>query len=75
MFTVVLLLTSFPFDILTGVTRQVGEALASEGSVRENKTRIVSIGIAPWGIVERRQDLIQKNGEVPYRTIHSPRSK
>lgn len=36
---------------------------------------MVSVGIAAWGIVERRQDLIGRNRDVPYHPITAPRSK
>ncbi|XP_063221522.1 transient receptor potential cation channel trpm isoform X3 [Bacillus rossius redtenbacheri] len=57
----------------TGVTRQVGDALLLERSQRSN--RVVSIGIAPWGIVENNNELIGLNRDVPYHSISSPRSK
>ncbi|RZF33234.1 hypothetical protein LSTR_LSTR012995 [Laodelphax striatellus] len=57
----------------TGVTRQVGDALLMERSQRSG--RVVSIGIAPWGIVENNHELIGHNRDVPYHSISSPRSK
>ncbi|XP_061384201.1 transient receptor potential cation channel trpm isoform X4 [Danaus plexippus] len=57
----------------TGVTRQVGDALQLERSQRAG--RVVSIGIAPWGIVEGSNELIGKGRDVPYHAIASPRSK
>ncbi|RVE51394.1 hypothetical protein evm_003949 [Chilo suppressalis] len=57
----------------TGVTRQVGDALQLERSQRAG--RVVSIGIAPWGIVEGASELIGKGRDVPYHAIASPRSK
>ncbi|XP_042218269.1 transient receptor potential cation channel trpm-like [Homarus americanus] len=59
----------------TGVTRQVGESLVSESPLRVRSGRVVSVGIAPWGIVERRQDLIGCSKDVPYHPINSPKSK
>ncbi|XP_069947217.1 transient receptor potential cation channel trpm isoform X1 [Cherax quadricarinatus] len=59
----------------TGVTRQVGEALVSESSLRVRSGRVVSVGIAPWGVIERRQELIGRNKDVPYHPINSPKSK
>ncbi|XP_067002827.1 transient receptor potential cation channel trpm isoform X2 [Anabrus simplex] len=56
----------------TGVTRQVGDALL-ETSQRTG--RVVSIGIAPWGIVENNHELVGANRDVPYHSISSPRSK
>ncbi|VDM32331.1 unnamed protein product [Hydatigera taeniaeformis] len=40
----------------TGVTRHVGEALGEEVHVRGSK--IVALGIAPWGVVQQRSMLI-----------------
>ncbi|XP_047469379.1 transient receptor potential cation channel trpm-like isoform X1 [Penaeus chinensis] len=58
-----------------GVTRHVGEALVSESSLRVRGGRVVSVGIAPWGIIERRQDLIGRNKDVPYIPINAPKSR
>ncbi|VVD00939.1 unnamed protein product [Leptidea sinapis] len=55
----------------TGVTRQVGDALQLERSQRAG--RVVSIGIAPWGIVEGANELIGRGRDVPYHAIASPR--
>lgn len=63
-----------PFDwmrIYTGVTKQVGDALLLEGQQRSG--RVVSIGIAPWGIVERNHELLGHNRDVPCHSISSPR--
>ncbi|KAI5640133.1 hypothetical protein NE865_07390 [Phthorimaea operculella] len=57
----------------TGVTRQVGDALQLERSQRAG--RVVSIGIAPWGIVEGANDLIGKGRDVPYHAMASPSSQ
>ncbi|KAF4525033.1 hypothetical protein B566_EDAN001946 [Ephemera danica] len=54
-----------------GVTRQVGDALLMERSQRSG--RVVSIGIAPWGIVENNNELVGRNRDVPYHSISSPR--
>lgn len=55
----------------TGVTRQVGDALLTERSQRSGK--IISLGIAPWGIIENNQELIGINRDVQYHSIASPR--
>lgn len=55
----------------TGVTKQVGDALLLEGQQRTG--RVVSIGIAPWGIVERNHELLGHNRDVPCHSISSPR--
>lgn len=57
----------------TGVTRQVGDALLLERSQRSG--RVISIGIAPWGIIENNHDLCGHNRDIPYHSISSPRSK
>ena len=40
--------------------RHVGEALVNERTPRL-RGRVLAIGIAPWGIIENRSDLIGKN--------------
>ncbi|XP_033348126.1 transient receptor potential cation channel trpm isoform X2 [Bombus vosnesenskii] len=57
----------------TGVTRQVGDALLLERSQRQG--RVVSIGIAPWGILDKSHELVGRGGEVPYECLSSPWSK
>ncbi|XP_024940536.1 transient receptor potential cation channel trpm isoform X3 [Cephus cinctus] len=57
----------------TGVTRQVGDALLLERSHRQG--RVVSIGIAPWGILEKSHELVGRGCDVPYDSIASPWSK
>lgn len=64
-------LMSLSFYILSGVTKQVGDALMAEGQQRSG--RVVSIGIAPWGIVERNHELLGHNRDVPCHSISSPR--
>ena len=59
----------------TGVTRHVGDALISERSPRLRGGRVVSIGIAPWGVVENRQNLVGRKKDVTYLSIDQPRSK
>ena len=46
----------------TGVMRLVGEAVAEEGykySLKDNELPV--IGIATWGVIQSREDLIVKN--------------
>ncbi|XP_012280563.1 transient receptor potential cation channel trpm isoform X2 [Orussus abietinus] len=57
----------------TGVTRQVGDALLLERSYRQG--RVISIGIAPWGILEKSHELIGRGRDIPYDSISSPWSK
>ena len=59
----------------TGVTRHVGDALISERSPRLRGGRVVSIGIAPWGVVENRSSLIGRKIDVAYQSIDHPRSE
>lgn len=56
--------------IIPGVTRIVGDALLLERSQRQG--RVVSIGIAPWGILEKSHELVGRGGEVPYDSLASP---
>ena len=41
---------------VAGVTHHVGDALVSERSpcLRPGAGRVVSIGIAPWGVIQNR---------------------
>ncbi|XP_064169328.1 transient receptor potential cation channel subfamily M member 7-like isoform X2 [Anguilla rostrata] len=57
----------------TGVAKHVGDALKehSSGSVRKIRT----IGIAPWGVIENRNDLIGRDVVTPYQTLLNPLSK
>ena len=59
----------------TGVNKHVGDALVSEKSPRIKGGRVVSIGIAPWGVVEKRRELVGKNKDVPFHTVAQPRSR
>jgi transient receptor potential cation channel subfamily M protein 3 len=77
--------SSFPYKTIgawiltggtsTGVTRHVGDALISERSPRLRGGRVVSIGVAPWGVVENRASLIGRKKDVAYQSIDHPRSK
>ena len=57
----------------TGVNRHVGDALMSEKSPRIKGGRVVSIGITPWGIVDRRSELLGKKQEVVFHPVSGPR--
>ncbi|XP_076682036.1 transient receptor potential cation channel, subfamily M isoform X4 [Andrena cerasifolii] len=57
----------------TGVTRQVGDALLLERSQRQG--RVVSIGIAPWGVLDKSHELVGRGGEITYDCLSSPWSK
>ncbi|XP_053405277.1 transient receptor potential cation channel subfamily M member 3-like isoform X7 [Mercenaria mercenaria] len=56
----------------TGVTRHVGDAISDRSLKAKNK--IVAIGIAPWGIVENKDDLVGKDVIVPYHCVSSPKT-
>ncbi|XP_046332894.2 transient receptor potential cation channel subfamily M member 3-like isoform X4 [Haliotis rufescens] len=56
----------------TGVTRHVGDAISDRTTKARNK--VVAIGIAPWGIVENREDLIGRDIVVPYHCVSSPKT-
>lgn len=45
-----------------GVIRHVGDALKDHSS--KSRGRICAIGIAPWGIVENKEDLIGRDVSV-----------
>uniref|UniRef100_A0A7M4EQD0 Transient receptor potential cation channel subfamily M member 1 n=1 Tax=Crocodylus porosus TaxID=8502 RepID=A0A7M4EQD0_CROPO len=49
----------FTGGVSTGVIRHVGDALKDHSS--KSRGRICAIGIAPWGIVENKEDLIGKD--------------
>lgn len=48
------------FDLYTiGVIRHVGDALKDHSS--KSRGKVCAIGIAPWGILENKEDLIGKD--------------
>ena len=51
--------------LLAGVMRHVGDALGD--TLVQARNNIVTIGIAPWGVVHNRGDLIGK--DVSLRTL------
>ncbi|XP_077375924.1 transient receptor potential cation channel subfamily M member 7 isoform X3 [Festucalex cinctus] len=57
----------------TGVAKHVGDALKEHCS-RSSK-KICTIGIAPWGVIENRTDLIGRDIIAPYQTLLNPLSK
>lgn len=56
----------------TGVTRHVGDAISDRTTKARNK--VVAIGIAPWGIVENKEDLIGRDIVVPYHCVSSTKT-
>ena len=57
--------------LFTGVMRHVGAALA-EKSIKRRKKHIAAIGIAPWGVVHRRAELIGRDVRNTTPTIMTP---
>nr|XP_023421714.1 transient receptor potential cation channel subfamily M member 7 [Cavia porcellus] len=57
----------------TGVAKHVGDALKEHAS--RSSRKICTIGIAPWGVIENRSDLVGKDVVAPYQTLLNPLSK
>ena len=43
----------------TGVMRHVGDALSDRAT--KNRNHVVTIGIAPWGVVDNREELLGRD--------------
>ncbi|KAG7473400.1 hypothetical protein MATL_G00095360 [Megalops atlanticus] len=63
----------FTGGVSTGVVRHVGDALKDHSS--KSRGKVCAIGIAPWGIVENKEDLIGKDVTRPYQMMSNPLSK
>uniref|UniRef100_A0A672NWB0 Transient receptor potential cation channel subfamily M member 1-like n=1 Tax=Sinocyclocheilus grahami TaxID=75366 RepID=A0A672NWB0_SINGR len=63
----------FTGGVSTGVIRHVGDALKDHSS--KSRGKVCAIGIAPWGIVENKEDLIGRDVTRPYQTMSNPLSK
>ncbi|XP_069078498.1 transient receptor potential cation channel subfamily M member 1-like isoform X2 [Pleurodeles waltl] len=63
----------FTGGVSTGVIRHVGDALKDHSS--KSRGRICAIGIAPWGIVENKEDLMGRDVTKQYQTMSNPLSK
>uniref|UniRef100_G3PZU2 Transient receptor potential cation channel, subfamily M, member 1a n=1 Tax=Gasterosteus aculeatus aculeatus TaxID=481459 RepID=G3PZU2_GASAC len=63
----------FTGGVSTGVIRHVGDALKDHSS--KSRGKVWAIGIAPWGIIENKEDLIGKDVTHPYQTMSNPLSK
>ncbi|MGH0151968.1 UNVERIFIED_CONTAM: hypothetical protein FKN15_053168 [Acipenser sinensis] len=63
----------FTGGVSTGVIRHVGDALKDHSS--KSRGKVCAIGIAPWGIVENKEDLIGADVTRPYQTMSNPLSK
>ncbi|XP_071952061.1 transient receptor potential cation channel subfamily M member 3-like [Antedon mediterranea] len=59
--------------INSGVTLHCGDALDNH-SVKL-RGRVVTIGIAPWGVLNKKESLIGKGVSTPYHTVSCPPSK
>ncbi|XP_059570623.1 transient receptor potential cation channel subfamily M member 7 isoform X2 [Alligator mississippiensis] len=57
----------------TGVAKHVGDALKEHAS--RSCRKICTIGIAPWGVIENRNDLVGRDVVAPYQTLLNPLSK
>ncbi|XP_062998552.1 transient receptor potential cation channel subfamily M member 7 isoform X2 [Elgaria multicarinata webbii] len=57
----------------TGVAKHVGDALKEHAS--RSSRKICTIGIAPWGVIENRNDLVGRDIVAPYQTLLNPLSK
>ncbi|MEE6503171.1 hypothetical protein FKM82_004760 [Ascaphus truei] len=56
-----------------GVAKHVGDALREHAS--RSSRKICTIGIAPWGVIENRNDLVGRDVMAPYQTLLNPLSK
>uniref|UniRef100_A0A2K6GU06 Transient receptor potential cation channel subfamily M member 1 n=1 Tax=Propithecus coquereli TaxID=379532 RepID=A0A2K6GU06_PROCO len=63
----------FTGGVSTGVISHVGDALKDHST--KSRGRVCAIGIAPWGIVENKEDLIGKDVTRVYQTMSNPLSK
>ncbi|XP_051975332.1 transient receptor potential cation channel subfamily M member 1-like [Xyrauchen texanus] len=63
----------FTGGVSTGVIRHVGDALKDHSS--KSRGKVCAIGIAPWGILESKEDLLGKDVTKPYQAISNPLSK
>ncbi|XP_061077314.1 transient receptor potential cation channel subfamily M member 1-like [Conger conger] len=63
----------FTCGVSNGVVRHVGDALKDHSS--KSRGKVCAIGIAPWGIVENKEDLIGRDVTKPYQTMSNPLSK
>ncbi|XP_077419049.1 transient receptor potential cation channel subfamily M member 1-like isoform X2 [Vanacampus margaritifer] len=63
----------FTGGVSTGVIRHVGDALKEHSS--KSRGKVCAIGIAPWGIVDNKQDLLGTDVSRPYGTMGNPLSK
>ncbi|ELK16863.1 Transient receptor potential cation channel subfamily M member 1 [Pteropus alecto] len=63
----------FTGGVSTGVVSHVGDALKDHPS--KSRGRLCAVGIAPWGIVENKNELVGKDVTRVYQTMSNPLSK
>uniref|UniRef100_H3CJN7 Transient receptor potential cation channel, subfamily M, member 1a n=1 Tax=Tetraodon nigroviridis TaxID=99883 RepID=H3CJN7_TETNG len=63
----------FTGGVDTGVIRHVGDALKDHSS--KSRGKVCAIGMAPWGIVENKEDLVGRDVTRPYQMMSNPFSK
>ncbi|TWW67542.1 Transient receptor potential cation channel subfamily M member 1 [Takifugu flavidus] len=63
----------FTGGVNTGVISHVGDALKDHSS--KSRGKVCAIGIAPWGIIENKEDLIGRDVTRPYQMMSNPFSK
>ncbi|XP_061561791.1 transient receptor potential cation channel subfamily M member 1-like isoform X2 [Phycodurus eques] len=63
----------FTGGVSTGAIRHVGDALKEHSS--KSRGKVCAVGIAPWGIVENKDDLLGRDVARPYQSMGNPLSK
>ncbi|XP_049573518.1 transient receptor potential cation channel subfamily M member 1 isoform X2 [Syngnathus scovelli] len=63
----------FTGGVSTGVIRHVGDALKDHSS--KSRGKVCAVGIAPWGIVDNKDDLLGRDVSRPCGTLGNPLSK
>ncbi|XP_060758309.1 transient receptor potential cation channel subfamily M member 4a [Neoarius graeffei] len=48
-----------------GVSRCVGEAVRDHSAAAASQSKVVALGVAPWGLVDNRQQLVNAEGSFP----------
>ncbi|KAK6020403.1 hypothetical protein OSTOST_13943, partial [Ostertagia ostertagi] len=59
----------------TGVVPHVASALEDLGSTSRSRTRVIAIGVAPWGMLKRRNRFIGTDKSVHYATNQFNKSR
>lgn len=57
------------------MTKHIGNALGNERWLGFKRGRCVGVGIAPWGVIENRSDLIGRNRDRTYNQLQHAGSK